>query len=134
MNIAKAALDAIVAHAREALPGECCGLLIGTPARIDSAHPARNLEAGATRFLIDPRDHFAAVHAARESKRFVIGVYHSHPNSPATPSAADLAEASYDDYVYLIVSLAREPPEARLYRLEEGVFIEEPLAVKPPRT
>lgn len=129
MNITKAALDTIVAHAREALPGECCGLLIGTPARIDSAHPARNLESGATRFLIDPRDHFAAVHAARESKRFVIGVYHSHPKSSATPSAADLAEASYDDYVYLIVSLASEAPETRLYRLEDRVFMEEPLVV-----
>ena len=127
MNITKSALDAVVAHAREALPGECCGLLIGTPARIDAAHPARNLETGATRFLIDPRDHFAAVHAARESKRFVIGVYHSHPNGPASPSPADLAEASYDDYLYLIVSLASEPPAVRLYRLEEGVFIEEPL-------
>jgi proteasome lid subunit RPN8/RPN11 len=127
VKITKSALDAVVAHAREALPGECCGLLIGTPARIDAAHPARNLETGATRFLIDPRDHFAAVHAARESKRFVIGVYHSHPNGPASPSPADLAEASYDDYLYLIVSLASEPPAVRLYRLEEGVFIEEPL-------
>ena len=127
MKITKSALDAVVAHAREALPGECCGLLIGTPARIDAAHPARNLETGATRFLIDPRDHFAAVHAARELKRFVIGVYHSHPNGPASPSPADLAEASYDDYLYLIVSLASEPPAVRLYRLEEGVFIEEPL-------
>ena len=131
MTITKAALDAIVAHARDVLPGECCGLLIGTPARIDSAYPARNLETGTTRFLIDPRDHFAAVHAARESKRFVIGVYHSHPKSSAAPSAADLAEASYDDYVYLIVSLASEPPETRLYRLDEGVFIEEPFVVKP---
>jgi proteasome lid subunit RPN8/RPN11 len=127
VKITRAALDAIVAHAREALPGECCGLLIGTPLRIDSAHPARNLESGESRFLIDPRDHFAAVHAARESKRFVIGVYHSHPKSSPAPSAADRAEASYDDYVYLIVSLASEPPDARLYRLEDSVFIEEPL-------
>ena len=85
MKITKAALDAIVAHARDALPGECCGLLIGTPARIDSAYPARNLETGTTRFLIDPRDHFGAVHAARDSKRFVIGVYHSHPKASAAP-------------------------------------------------
>ena len=131
MKITKAALDAIVAHARDVLPGECCGLLIGTPARIDSAYPARNLETGTTRFLIDPRDHFGAVHAARDSKRFVIGVYHSHPKSSAAPSGADLAEASDDDYVYLIVSLASEPPETRLYRLDEGVFIEEPLVVTP---
>jgi len=129
VKISKAALDAIVAHARESLPGECCGLMIGTPLRIDSAHPARNLEAGNTRFVIDPRDHFAAVHAARESRRFVVGVYHSHPNTPPIPSPADRAEASYDDYVYLIVSLATEPPDARLYRLDDGVFVEEAMKI-----
>src|SRR2546421_474664 len=87
--------SAPAARAREALPDECCGLLIGTPLRIDGAQRARNLEPGSTRFLIDPRDHFAAIHAARESRRFVVGVYHSHPRGPAAPSPADLAEASY---------------------------------------
>ena len=126
MNIHQSVIDAVVAHAREALPGECCGLLVGTPARIDAAHPARNLEAGSTRFLIDPRDHFAAIHAARESRRFVIGVYHSHPRGPAAPSPADLAEASYDDYVYLIVSFDTDPPAVRLFRFDDGRFIEQP--------
>ena len=129
MKISKAALDAIVAHARESLPGECCGLLIGTPLRIDSARPARNLETGTTRFLIDPRDHFAAVHAAREVRRFVVGVYHSHPRGTAIPSPADLADASYDDYLYLIVGLGTEPTQVQLFRLDEGVFIEEPLVL-----
>ena len=41
------------------------------------------------------------------------------------PSGADLAEASYDDYVYLIVSLGAEPPEVRLFRIEDGLFVEE---------
>jgi len=127
LEISKAAVDAILAHAREALPGECCGLLIGTPLRIDGAQRARNLEPGSTRFLIDPRDHFAAIHAARESRRFVVGVYHSHPRGPAAPSPADLAEASYDDYVYLIVSLGGEQPEIRLFRIDDGVFVEEPV-------
>jgi len=127
LEISKAAVDAILAHAREALPGECCGLLIGTPLRIDRAQRARNLEPGSTRFLIDPRDHFAAIHAARESRRFVVGVYHSHPRGPAAPSPADLAEASYDDYVYLIVSLGGEQPEIRLFRIDDGVFVEEPV-------
>ncbi len=33
----------IAAHARRAAPDECCGLLVGTGARIESAHAARNL-------------------------------------------------------------------------------------------
>jgi proteasome lid subunit RPN8/RPN11 len=130
VRIGKSVIDEIVTHARAALPGECCGLLIGTPAVIDAAHPARNLESSSTRFLIDPRDHFAAIHAARESRRFVIGIYHSHPRGPATPSPSDVAEASYEDYVYLIVNLAADPPELRLFRYDEGVFVEETLEVE----
>jgi len=130
VKIAKGVIDEIFAHAREALPEECCGLLIGTPSGIDAAHPARNLESSSTRFLIDPRDHFGAIHAARESRRFVIGVYHSHPRGPTTPSPSDLAEASYDDYVYLIVSFGTEPPEIKLFRLDEGVFVDETLEVE----
>jgi hypothetical protein len=40
------------------------------------------------------------------------------------PSPTDLAEASYPDHLYLIVGLAGEQPDARLYRLEAGGFIE----------
>ena len=117
----------MIAHAREVRPNECCGLLIGTPVRIERIHRARNLERGSARFLIDPRDHFAAIREARDSGRFVVGVYHSHPRGGATPSPSDLAEASYDDYLYLIVGLVSEPFEVKLFRLEDGVFVEEPV-------
>ncbi len=129
MLVDRAAADAIVAHAREATPDECCGLLIGSPARIEDAHRARNLEASASRFLIDPQDHFAAIHAARAAGREVVGVYHSHPSTPATPSPTDLAEATYTEYAYMIVSLASEPPDVRIFRLDSGRFVEEPLEV-----
>ena len=38
----------------------------------------------------------------------MIGFYHSHPHSPAEPSAADVAEATYPGALYLIVSLVAE--------------------------
>lgn len=127
MNISQAAFDAIVAHAREAAPRECCGLLIGAGRRIESTHPSRNIDPSPARFLIDPLDHFTAIHAARAGGREVVGVYHSHPSTPARPSASDLAEACYAEYAYVIVSLASDPPEVRLFRFEAGGFIEEPL-------
>jgi hypothetical protein len=34
-----------------------------------------------------------------------------------------VAEASYPDHLYLIVSLAAEPPDVSLFRLEEGAFV-----------
>ena len=128
MTISQAAIDAMIAHARAAAPLECCGLLIGSGARIDESLPARNIDPSPKRFEIDPQDHFAAIHAARASGREIVGVYHSHPSSPAQPSASDLAEAFYTEYAYVIVSLAMDPPEVRLFHLVAGTFVEEPLS------
>ena len=63
---------------------------------------------------------------ARTGGLDVIGFYHSHPRTPATPSASDLAEAWYPDHLYLIVSVRAEPAEVRLYRLGTGRFLEIP--------
>jgi len=115
-------LDAIVAHAEAELPNECCGLLIGSALTIHESVPARNLAASPTSYLIDPEDHFAAIRAARVSGFSVVGAYHSHPASPPTPSARDLAEASFPEFVYLIVSPAEghEQNKVGAYRLTEG--------------
>jgi proteasome lid subunit RPN8/RPN11 len=125
LEIASAVLDAVHAHALEAWPNECCGLLIGTSSRIERALRARNLEDSPTRFVVDPADHFAALRSARGDGRDVVGVYHSHPSSPPTPSETDLAEAAYSEFVYLIVTPARDgrPPETRAYRLTEDRFV-----------
>jgi len=128
LRIDKGALDAMIAHARDSAPNECCGLLIGVGAQIESAHRARNVDPSSTRFLIDPHDHFAAIRAARAGGREVVGVYHSHPSISARPSATDLTEASDAECAYVIVSLAVDPPEVRLFRLEAGAFVEEPLS------
>ena len=104
-RIRHAALDVIVAHARAEAPAECCGMLVGLDASIDEAVRARNIAASPTRFLIDPKDHFAARRAARRRGLEVLGFYHSHPHSPAWPSPTDVTEAAYPDSVYLIVSL-----------------------------
>jgi proteasome lid subunit RPN8/RPN11 len=118
------ALEAIAAHAREAAPQECCGVLVGTASRIEEIHRSRNLDAApAARYRLDPGTHFAAIHAARAAGKTVLGVYHSHPETKAAPSSSDLAEASYPEYVYLIAGT----DGAHLYRLRDGAFVEEPL-------
>jgi len=119
-------VDAIVAHAREAAPGECCGVLIGRDGEVVEAVRARNAADLPTRFLIDPQDHFNAIRRARGRQLDVVGYYHSHPQSPARPSETDLADANYPDHLSLIVSLASDPPELRLYRFDGRNFLEEP--------
>ena len=110
-------VDAIVRHAMEASPHECCGVLLGTAELVDESWRARNLdERPATRFLLDPRDYFNALRAARSRGVDVVGFYHSHPRSAATPSPSDLKEAAAaGDQLHIIVGLGGLEPEVRAF-------------------
>jgi len=120
--VPRSVCDAVVAHARETAPAECCGVLIGTAAAIVSAVRTGNLSAHPSRFLIDPADHLRARREARARGLDVVGFYHSHPHSDAAPSPTDLAEASYANHLYLIVGLAGEAADVRLYRFTGESF------------
>jgi len=107
----------IVAQARAAHPGECCGLLLGRngdTAEVLALYPARNLQARNDRFEIAPEDHFAALKRARAEKMDVIGCYHSHPDGAAQPSATDLAGAGEEGFFWVIV--AGDDMAACIYR------------------
>jgi proteasome lid subunit RPN8/RPN11 len=117
VRISRDAYDAIVTHARETAPEECCGLLLGSPASIVEAARTRNIaEDPTSRFLIDPKDHIDGRRSARRRSLAVVGFYHSHLRSSAEPSARDRAEAGYPEDLYLIVSLLVEPPDMRIFR------------------
>jgi proteasome lid subunit RPN8/RPN11 len=109
--------ESIVAHARDSAPVECCGMLLGRGDEIVDIVRARNIAGDPqTRFLIDPADHFAARRLARARGLEVVGFYHSHPASPPEPSPRDVAEFSYPDHLYAIVSLQTEPAQIGLFR------------------
>ena len=119
IRVARGVLDAVVAHAREAAPAECCGLLIGRDGLVVEAIPTLNVAADReSRFVIDPKGHIDGRREARRRGLEVAGFYHSHPRSAASPSPADRAEAGYPDHLYLIVSLAKELPEVSLFSLD----------------
>jgi proteasome lid subunit RPN8/RPN11 len=134
VTVKAAVVEQVVERAREAAPDECCGVLIGGPAGVVEMAAARNIaESRGTRFLIDPKDHIAALREARRRGLDVVGFYHSHPHSAAIPSETDLAEASYPDYLSLIVGLGTkcpecpecpERPDVRLYRFTQGRFVQ----------
>ncbi len=120
-------------------PFEACGVMIGrietsldaSSARqtvvVEDVFHARNLstERARDRFLLDPKDHLAAVRVARRRGLEVVGFWHSHPDHPARPSATDL-EAAWEDHSYLIVSTAAFGASVfRSWRLHDGRFLEE---------
>ncbi len=120
--LSRAVRDTVVAHAREAAPAECCGLLVGSENEVVAAVRAANLAEDPSRFLIDPRDHIRTRRDARGRGLDVIGFYHSHPHSDAQPSPTDLADASYANALYLIVGLIGDTCDVKLYRFTGSRF------------
>ena len=87
---------AMVAHARETYPNECCGAMLGSADNgtklVSVAMRLQNSFAGAqaARYELRPEDLLAADKAARERDLDLIGIYHSHPDCDAYFSKTDL--------------------------------------------
>jgi proteasome lid subunit RPN8/RPN11 len=120
MFVDGAVLDAIVRHAREAAPNECCGLLIGTEEGIEEAVRTRNAKESPSAYQVDAADHFALIRRVRAQQRLIVGAYHSHPRSAAEPSPRDIAESHDESLVHLIVSLAAAEPRVAAFRIRKG--------------
>jgi proteasome lid subunit RPN8/RPN11 len=128
IEIRSTVLSAMIEHARQDAPLECCGLLVGVPGLIEESVRTRNVRESERTYLIDPAEHLAVMKRVRGEGRAVLGAYHSHPRSPAVPSATDLAEAHYEEFLYVIVSLADQAaPDVRGYRLSGRNFLPVPL-------
>lgn len=85
---------------------EVCGLIAAKNGRPTRFIPIANVARQPRRlFTMDPRQQIDAMRRMREQGEELFGIFHSHPHSPATPSATDLSEAGYPDALYLIVSL-----------------------------
>lgn len=126
MRITKDQWDELVSHAREEEPNECCGLVRLRNGTVEAVTRAVNDRASPYGYSLDSKTLLAAFNAAEEG--FQVGVYHSHPRSPAKPSQTDINLAEYPDYLYLIVSLATEP-DVRAWRIVDRNVSEEEIEV-----
>jgi [CysO sulfur-carrier protein]-S-L-cysteine hydrolase len=120
IRITEAVRLAIEDHASKSHPAECCGLLSGKNGLITDFHPLRNdAEKPETRYFATPEELFAAMRRIRETGQALLGVYHSHPRTPAYPSASDVEMAFYPEAFYFIISL--EPNvELRAFKIEDS--------------
>lgn len=130
-----AMLAAIVDQAIAEAPLEACGLIVGTAAHAAGGRPlryepCRNALASRSRFSVHPDDLYRVTIAADDAGQVVWGIVHSHPHSPAVPSATDTGLALYPDAVHLLVTLATGTPVVRAWRIADGAARELPLAAE----
>ncbi|QGN56441.1 peptidase [Novosphingobium sp. Gsoil 351] len=103
-TVARSAIKAMIEQGARAEPEEACGLLLGTPERIEAAIPTRNVHpTPRTHFEIDPVALIAAHKAERSGAQRIAGYWHSHPTGSTEPSATDRMNASGDGKVWAIV-------------------------------
>ncbi len=117
--------DAIVAQAREELPNESCGYLLGTSADdITESYRMTNADHSPEHFSFVPREQFAALNHARRNGLHIVANWHSHPSSPSRPSEEDIRLAYDPDILYFILSLAADEPVLNAFRIIDGQVVE----------
>ena len=122
IRLRRAHLEAMIAHAREAAPAECCGLvggISGTQAR--SLYPLRNVTPDPeTRYEAAPEDLFTAQRQMRQRGEELLAIYHSHPRAAEpSPSETDIRQAFYPSATYLIIGLAGDGPVLKAFNISE---------------
>ncbi len=105
---------------------EICGLISRDSSGFRKCYPVPNRAADRRHFFtLDPGMQIDALRTMREHGEELAAIYHSHPNSPAFPSPADVAQHEYPGVLYLIVSLStRNKPALRGFHIR-GPAIEE---------
>jgi len=121
MKISQQLIDEMVAHAREDLPNECCGMIGGRDGEATRVVRVENAAATPLRYEMDPKAQFEAYNAIEGDGEELLGIYHSHTRSAAYPSQTDVNQAvAWPEQVYVIVSLENEEaPDVKAYLLKD---------------
>ncbi len=120
MRIAQSLVDEMVAHAREDLPNECCGMLGGRDGEATTLIRVANAAASPLRYEMDPQEQYNALKSIEDDGGELLGIYHSHTKSAAYPSQTDVNQAvAWPDQVYVIVSLAEQEPAVKAFDLKD---------------
>jgi [CysO sulfur-carrier protein]-S-L-cysteine hydrolase len=120
VQVLRSVYDAMVAHALTTPTVECCGLLSGKNGTITRLFQTNNVaENTAVRYEAEPLDVRRILEEIDTAGEEHLGIYHSHPNSPAYPSATDRKLAAYE-VTYFVISLKnRAQPSVRAFHLDK---------------
>ena len=124
LNMSRSDYEKILAHCREGLPNESCGLLAGTVEgdvkTVTKVYLLTNIDASNEHFSMDPKEQLAAVKDMRKNGYVPLGNFHSHPESPSRPSEEDKRLAYDSKANYLILSLMEaDNPVLNAFRVDE---------------
>ena len=136
VRIPRPIVDEMIAHAREDLPNEACGIVDAKDGTPVSVHRVTNVAASPYRFEMHGMEQLGLEQARDAAGETLFAIYHSHVASRAYPSPTDVRmaffppgeveqEPAYPGALYVLISLAEDPPPVHAYHIRRGGAIEE---------
>ena len=99
--------------------------------RVEHFYPLTNVDRASEHFSMEPKEQFAAVKDMRRRGWRMIGIWHSHPATPARMSEEDKRLAFTPDVMYVILSLAdQNTPSIVAFRMDNQREIKIPCRVE----
>ena len=125
-HIPRKLINQILEQAQQSPGKEICGLVSSRHSN-NSNQPANCYPIANTstepnhRYLMDPKQQIDTFRIMRERGEELYAIYHSHPESSASPSAEDLQQVSYPDALHIIISMSTKGTlQLRGFRLNAG--------------
>ena len=115
-------VEQIKREAKEGLPNEICGYLAGRKLEeqldITTAYPLTNVDKSPEHFSFDPKEQFEVFNRASKEGKQLLGIYHSHPETPARMSEEDIRLANDPLLLYAIYSVVED--EINLFSVKKN--------------
>jgi proteasome lid subunit RPN8/RPN11 len=121
VKISRGLVDEMVAHAREDVPNECCGMIGGRDGEAVEVVRGINAAASPLRYEMTGQVFFDMLKGIEDRGLELLAIYHSHTKSAAYPSQTDVNQAqNWPEQVYVIVSLADpDSPDVKAFHLAD---------------
>jgi proteasome lid subunit RPN8/RPN11 len=129
--IDKQNLNNIFRHCIEKVPNEACGILAGKDSKVKQVYHMANTDNSPISYFMDPKEQLMVMKQIRSLGLEMVGVYHSHPETKAYPSARDVELALYPEVSYVIISLReKNNPVVKSFRITDNNITEEAVVIE----
>ena len=130
MDLPQEYADAIIRHALEDDPNECCGILAGKDGQVLRLFRMTNVAHSPFRYEMDGKEMLGVLNEIDDNGWDLLSIYHSHTHSPAYPSATDVRLATWPDACYLLISLLdKASPDLRGFSITDENIQEQTINV-----
>ena len=130
LEIPNEIFEQMVTQAKAEVLIEACGILAGSDGKVEKLYRMTNADKSSDHFMMKPKEQFKVAKDIRSAGLEILAIYHSHPQTPARPSAEDIRLALTPNVIYVIVSLQDAScPAVKGFLIEDGSISEVPIKI-----